>query len=54
MGISLSDLAQVEKWLKGNKPFLNVMKTHAMLISTKPKHKTLKNQGEFFEVKNSE
>ena len=35
MGISLSDLAQVEKWLKGNKLFLNVMKTHAMLISTK-------------------
>ena len=34
-----SDLALVEKWLKGNKLSLNVMKTHAMLISTKPKHK---------------
>ena len=39
-----SDLAQVEKWLKGNKLSLNVMKTHSMLISTKPKHKTLENQ----------
>ena len=27
------------------------MKTHAMLISTKPKHKTLKNQGESLELK---
>ena len=46
-----SDLAQVEKWLKGNKLSLNVMKTHAMLISTKPKHKTLKNQGESLKLK---
>ena len=37
-----NDLEQVEKWLKGNKLSLNVMKTHAMPISTKPKHKTLK------------
>ena len=37
-----SDLAQVEKWLKGNKLSLNVMKTHSMLISTKPKHKLWK------------
>ena len=46
-----SDLAQVEKWLKGNKFSLNVMKTHAMLISTKPKHKALKNQGESLKLK---
>ena len=26
-----SDLAHVEKWLKGNKLSLNVMKTHSML-----------------------
>ena len=32
--------------LKGIQLSLNVMKTHAMLISTKPRHKTLKNQGE--------
>ena len=46
-----SDLAQVEKWLKGNKLSLNVMKTHSMLISTKPKHKTLENQGESLKLK---
>ena len=46
-----SDLALVEKWLKGNKLSLNVMKTHAMLISTKPKHKTLMNQGESLKLK---
>ena len=40
------DLTQVEKWLKGNKLSLNVMKTHSMLISTKPKHKALKNKSE--------
>ena len=46
-----SDLAKVEKWLKGNKLSLNVTKTHAMLVSTKPKHKTLKNQGESLKLK---
>ena len=46
-----SDLAQFEKWLKGNKLSLNVMKTHSMLISTKPKHKTLENQGESLKLK---
>ena len=30
---------------------LNVMKTHAMLISTKPKHKTLINQGDSLKLK---
>ena len=40
-----------EKWLKGNKLSLNVMKTHAMLISTKPKHNTLKYQGESLKLK---
>ena len=46
-----SDLAQVEKWLKGNKLSLNVMKTHSMLISIKPKQKTLENQGESLKLK---
>ena len=46
-----SDLAQVEKWLKGNKRSLNVMKTHSMLISTKSKHKTLENQRESLKLK---
>ena len=46
-----SDLAQVEKWLKGNKLSLNVMKTHSMLISTKPKHRALLNQGESLKLK---
>ena len=46
-----SDLPQVEKWVKGNKLSLNVMKTHSMVISTKPKHKTLENQGESLKLK---
>ena len=46
-----SDLAQVEKWLKGNKLSLNVMKTHSMLISTKPKHETLANEGESLKLR---
>ena len=41
----------VMKWLKGNKLSLNVMKTLAMLISTKPKHKTLMNQGKSLKLK---
>ena len=35
------DLAHVDNWLKGNKLSLNVMKTHSMLISMKPKLKAL-------------
>ena len=46
-----NDLAQVEKWPRGNKLSLNVMKTHALLISTKPKHKSLKNQDESLKLK---
>ena len=46
-----NDLAHVEKWLRGNKLSLNVMKTHALLISTKPKHKSLKNQDESLKLK---
>ena len=46
-----SDLARLERWLKGNKLSLNVMKTHSMLISTKPKHKALENQGESLKLK---
>ncbi len=41
-----NDLIKLEKWLKGNKLSLSVLKTHSMLISTKPKHKTLKSQVE--------
>ena len=46
-----NDLAHVEKWLSGNNFSLNVMKTHALLISTKPKHKSLKNQDESLKLK---
>ena len=35
------DLTHVDNLLKGNKLSLNVMKTHSMLISTKPKLKAL-------------
>ena len=45
-----SDLAQVEKWLKGSKLSLNVMKTHSMLIPTIPKHKALESQGESLQL----
>ena len=38
------DLTHVDNWLKGNKLSLNVMKTHSMLISTKPKVKALKSK----------
>ena len=30
------DLTHVDNWLKGNRLLINVMKTHSMLISTKP------------------
>ena len=36
------DLTLVVNWLKGNKLSFNVMKTHSMLISTKPKLHALK------------
>ena len=38
------DLTRVDNWLKGNKLSLQVMKTHCMLISTKPKRKALKSK----------
>ena len=40
------NLTHVDSWLKGNKLSLNVMKTHSMLISTKPKLKALKSKNE--------
>ena len=46
------DLKQVEKWLNANKLSLNILKAHSMLISTKPKHKTLERSNES-EVKDS-
>ena len=45
------DLTQVEKWLEGNKLSLNIMKTHSMLISTKPKHKVLGDRSESLKLK---
>ena len=46
-----NDHAHVEKWLRGNKLSLYVMKTHALLTSTKLKHKPLKNQDESLKLK---
>ena len=40
------DLLHVDNWLKSNKLSLNVMKTHSMHISTKPKPKALKIKNE--------
>ena len=45
------DLTYVDNWLKGNKLSLNVMKTHSMLISTKPKLKALKSKNESLRLK---
>ena len=46
-----SDLIKLGTWLRGNKLSLNVAKTHSMLISTKQKHNSLKNQSEALELK---
>ena len=45
------DLTYVDNWLKGNKLSLNVMKTHSMLISIKPKPKALKSKNESLRLK---
>ena len=45
------DLTYVDNWLKGNKLSLNVVKTHSMLISTKPKLKALKSKNESLRLK---
>ena len=39
-----SDLKKLDACLQGNKLSLNLAKTHAMLVSTKQKHKILKGQ----------
>ena len=41
-----NDLKKLDTWLKGNKLSLNVAKTHAMLVTTKKKHSSLKSQNE--------
>ena len=46
-----NDLKQLDTWLKGNKLSLNVAKTHAMLVTTKRKHSTLKSRNEDLELK---
>ena len=45
------DLMHVDNWLTGHKYSLNVMKTHFMLISTKPKLKALKSKSESLRLK---
>ena len=45
------DLYSLEKWLEGNKLSLNVVKTRAMLISTKQKYKALQNQSQDLHLK---
>ena len=46
-----SDLKQLDSWLQGNKLSLNVAKTHSLLVSTKQKHKIIKNRKEDLELK---
>ena len=49
-----SDLRHLELWLQGNRLSLNVAKTHSMLVTTKSKHSTLKQQNAHLELKISE
>ena len=42
---AINNLYKLENWLEGNRLSLNVVKTRAMLISTKEKYKDLQNQG---------
>ena len=46
-----NDLRKLDSWLQGNKLSLNVAKTHSMLICTKQKHKSLKNQDKVLKLK---
>ena len=46
-----NDLYKLEKWLEGNKLSLTLVKTRAMLISTKQKCKALQNQSHDLRVK---
>ena len=46
-----SDLKELDTWLQGNRLSLNVAKTHAMYIYTKPKHKALGSQDKDFKLK---
>ena len=50
------DLEDLDSWLKGNKPSLNVVKTQSMLVATKPRHQALNNAAENlkFEIHGSE
>ena len=44
------DLTTIFEWLKGNKFFLNVAKTKAIVISTKQKERCLGNNNEEFSL----
>ena len=46
-----NDLRKLDSWLQGNKLSLNVAKTHSMLICTKQKHSSLKNQDKVLKLK---
>ena len=46
-----NDLRKFDSWLQGNKLSLNVAKTHSMLICTKQKHNSLKNQDKVLKLK---
>ena len=46
-----NDLRKLDSWLQGNKLSLNVAKTHSMLICTKQKHYSLKNQDKVLKLK---
>ena len=45
------DLKQVDKWLNANKLSHSVLRTHSMLISTKPEHKALESNSESLKLK---
>ena len=46
-----NDLRKLDSWLQGNNLSLNVLKIHSMLICTKQKHNSLKNQDKVLKLK---
>ena len=46
-----NDLTRLGSWLQGSQLFLNVAKTHSMLLATKQKHRVLEKQHEVLDLK---
>ncbi len=46
-----SDLGKLDTWPQGNKLFMNVAKTHSMLVSSKQRHNILNDNNEVLKLK---